>query len=118
MTSVQSPSQAFSGQTTTVSWSLTNQGTGIAIGQPLHVGFAPTQPNVPATPAQSTWDETIYMSKSQSIDASAVLLQTFTHNGALRPGGQFHRDRVGQAAGRHQRTVLLDRPAGSLEAGF
>ncbi|HVX60600.1 MAG TPA: CARDB domain-containing protein, partial [Pirellulales bacterium] len=89
VTRVQAPTQAFSGQTMNLSWTVTNQGPGIAIGQPLHVGFAPTQPNVPATPAQSTWQESVYLSTTQSIDASAVLLQTFTHNGALGPGDSF-----------------------------
>ncbi|HVX09989.1 MAG TPA: CARDB domain-containing protein [Pirellulales bacterium] len=88
-TSVQAPSQVFSGQTATVTWSVANQGTGVAVGQPLHVGFAPTQPNVPATPSQSTWQESIYMSTTQSIDGSAILLDTFTHSGALPPGDSY-----------------------------
>ncbi|HVX61185.1 MAG TPA: CARDB domain-containing protein, partial [Pirellulales bacterium] len=94
VTRVQAPSQAFSGQSMNLSWTVTNQGPGIAIGQPLHVGFAPTQAYAPATPAQSTWQESVYLSSSQSLDASAVLLGTFTHNGALGPGDSFTQSRT------------------------
>ena len=68
-TKVVAPSQAFSGQPETLSWTVANQGAG-------------------ATNA-SQWEDDVYMSASQSLDTSAILLGKFNHQSTLQPGGGY-----------------------------
>jgi hypothetical protein len=86
---VQTPPEAFSGQPLTVSWTVTNQGSGTAIGQPLRVGFAPTSPITPALPAASTWTDEVFMSPDPTLDSNAVSLGTFQHYDALDAGDSY-----------------------------
>src|SRR5262249_23726179 len=84
VSNVQSPPSAFSGQPMTVSWTVTNQGQGIAIGQALQTGpGAPSSPIVPTLPANSYWTDEVFMSPDPTLDSNAVSLGTFTHTGAL-----------------------------------
>ena len=89
VTSVQTPPQAFSGQPLNISWTVTNTGPGIAIGQALPPEDAPTAPVTPTLPADSTWTDEVYMSPDPTLGASAISLGTFTYNGALTPGASY-----------------------------
>jgi RHS repeat-associated protein len=89
VSNVQTPPDAFSGQTMNVSWTVTNQGTGIAIGQALRGGGAATGPYLPTLPADSTWTDEVFMSPDATLDSKAVALGTFTHDGALEPAGSY-----------------------------
>ena len=88
---VQTPPEAFSGQPLTVSWTVTNQGAAIAIGQAFHGGIgAPVAPYTPATlPANSTWTDEVFMSPDSTLDSNAIPLGTFTYNGDLAPGASY-----------------------------
>ncbi|HQU42080.1 MAG TPA: carboxypeptidase regulatory-like domain-containing protein, partial [Pirellulales bacterium] len=68
-TKVVAPSEAFSGQPMNVSWSVTNQGAGAT--------------NV------SEWEDKVYMSTTQSLTSSAILLNTLNHQGVLEPGDSY-----------------------------
>jgi subtilase family serine protease len=68
---VQAPAQAFSGQAMSLGWTVANIGSG------------------PVPADTSTWNDQVYMSASQSLDSSAVLLGTFTHTGALAVGASY-----------------------------
>jgi hypothetical protein len=88
LSNVQTPAQAFSGQPLSISWSVTNQGTGIAIGQPLRGGAA-VAPLQPATPDQSAWTDEVFLSSSPTLDGTATPLGNFTHSGALEAGAGY-----------------------------
>jgi RHS repeat-associated protein len=66
VTAVNAPSQDFSGQPMTVSWTVANNGTG------------PT--------AAGSWTDAVYMSMKNSLDSSATLLGRFAHQGVLAAG--------------------------------
>ena len=72
VSAVQAPAQDFSGQPMTVSWTVTNTGTG------------PT--------AATSWTDAVYMSASATLDSSATLLGTFLHQGALAVGADYTSD--------------------------
>ena len=69
VSSVQAPSQNFSGQSATVSWTVANQGT------------APT--------AATSWDDEVYISPNPTLDSSATPIGEFPHNGSLAVGGHY-----------------------------
>ena len=70
VSSVVTPSQAFSGQPLTVSWTVKNDGTG------------PT--------AATSWTDEVFMSPTSTFDSStAIPLGEFTHTGALAVGGTY-----------------------------
>ncbi len=86
---VQTPPEAFSGEPLNVSWTVTNTEPGIAIGQALPPEDAPVAPVTPTLPANSTWTDEVYMSRSPTLDASAISLGTFPYSGALTPGASY-----------------------------
>lgn len=69
VTSVQAPSQDFSGQPMSLSWTVANDGT------------APT--------AASSWTDAVYMSPHPVLDSSATQLGTFVHQGVLAAGTSY-----------------------------
>ncbi len=69
VSNVKAPAQNFSGQPMQVSWTVTNSGTG------------PT--------AATAWTDAVYMSTKQTLDSSAVLLGSFSHQGALPVNGSY-----------------------------
>lgn len=69
VTSVQAPAQAFSGQTSTLSWTVTNNGTG--------------------TTATSSWADDVYLSTDQTLDETDVRLLSVGHSGALVVGASY-----------------------------
>ena len=85
---VQTPPAAFSGQPLTVTWTVSNQGPGIAIGQAIQDG-APLAPIAPTLPANSTWTDDVFMSPNPTLDSNAIALGTFTHTGALDSGAGY-----------------------------
>jgi hypothetical protein len=87
---VQTPLEAFSGQPLTVSWSVTNNGAGMAIGQSLvSASSAPAGPVAPTLPASSTWTDEVFLSPDASLDSKAISLGTFPFAGALQPGAGY-----------------------------
>jgi RHS repeat-associated protein len=72
--SVQAPSQAFSGQSMTLNWSVANEGTG------------PT--------FEAAWYDQIYMSADEALDGSDRLLVQVYHAGVLKPGESYAASRV------------------------
>ena len=86
---VRTPPGAFSGEPLSVSWTVTNNGPGIAIGQPLPQDLAGKSPIRPALPADSTWTDEVFMSPDATLDSQAVSLGAFTHFGALNSGGSY-----------------------------
>ncbi len=63
VTSVKAPAQDFSGQPMNLSWAVANNGTGQT--------------------ATDSWTDAVYLSSQATLDASATLLGTFTHQGVL-----------------------------------
>jgi hypothetical protein len=66
---VHAPTDAFSGQPMQVSWTVANNGTGPTVA--------------------STWTDAVYMSATNTLDASATLLGTYTHRGILANGNSY-----------------------------
>ena len=69
VTGVVPPSQAFSGQPMNLSWTVVNNGQ--------------------ASTGVSEWQDQVFMSPDSTFDSSAVLLTSFTHDGALVPGDSY-----------------------------
>ncbi len=69
ISTVITPAEAFSGQTDTLSWTITNAGSG-----PTDVG---------------QWTDEVLLSQDGSLDSSSVVLATVGHNGVLAPGGSY-----------------------------
>ena len=69
VTSVQAPAENFSGQSTTVKWTVANQGT--------------------ARTSVTSWDDEVYMSPDPTFDSNARALGAFPHNGALGVGASY-----------------------------
>ena len=69
VTNVQAPAQNFSGKPMDVSWTVENHGPG------------PT--------AATSWTDTVYMSTQPTLDATATLLGSFPHEGAVAAGGSY-----------------------------
>ena len=74
VTGVGAPSIAVPGTGVNISWTVENQGTG--------------------TTASSLWHDKIYLSTSNIIDDSAVLLDTVAHSGALAGGATYSQSRL------------------------
>jgi Ca2+-binding RTX toxin-like protein/subtilase family serine protease len=66
VTSLSVPSQAFSGQKVSLSWTVANQGVGVT--------------------DRDSWVDTVYMSSDQGIDSNDVLLGQIYHKGNLNAG--------------------------------
>jgi subtilase family serine protease len=69
VTDVAAPGQAFSGQPTNLSWTVTNDGPG-------------------GTP-ESSWTDAVYISADNVLDAGDTLLGTFARSGALASGQSY-----------------------------
>ena len=69
VTNVNAPGQAFSGQPMTLSWTVSNEGTGGTV--------------------QGVWTDRIYMSSDTTLDASDTILASIGHNGALAPSENY-----------------------------
>ena len=69
VTNVVAPPDAFSGQSTTLTWTVENSGSG-----PTNV---------------TTWTDQIFMSTDGTLDSSAILLGTLSHTGALAAGASY-----------------------------
>jgi hypothetical protein len=69
VTSVQAPSQDFSGQPMKLSWTVTNGGTGATM--------------------TDAWADAVYMSPHPVLDSNATELGTFTHHGVLAAGESY-----------------------------
>src|SRR5581483_3477996 len=67
--SVVAPPAPLSGQAMTLSWTVTNQGTG------------PTQ--------ATAWTDAVYVSTKSTLDATATPLGQFPHTGALAAGASY-----------------------------
>ncbi len=85
----QTPLVAFSGQPMNLSWTVTNNGPGVAIGQSLHEGFAPVVPFRPALPSESQWTDEVFLSATATLSSSSISLGKFNHNGALNSGSSY-----------------------------
>ena len=70
VSNVQAPAQDFSGQPMSLSWTVSNTGTG------------PT--------AATAWTDAVYMSPTATLGSSATLLGTFAHQGALAERRKLH----------------------------
>ena len=68
VTSVTAPTSFTPGQPATVNWQVTDQGTGDAIG---------------------TWEDSVYLTTSGTIDSSAILLGRVDHTGPLAAGASY-----------------------------
>ena len=69
VTSVNAPLQAFSGQSMSLSWTVTNEGPGRTL--------------------ESTWHDQIYMSADNTLDNADRLLTSTHHAGVLNPGASY-----------------------------
>ncbi len=69
VTSVKAPAEDFSGQPTTISWTVANNGTG------------PT--------SVDSWTDAVYMSTKATLDASAIPIGLFTHQGVVSAGSSY-----------------------------
>ena len=69
VTSVQAPSQEFSGQPISLSWTVAND------------GAAPT--------AVAAWTDAVYISQSPILDSSAIQVGTLAHQGVLAVGNSY-----------------------------
>ncbi|MCE5334113.1 MAG: tandem-95 repeat protein [Desulfobacteraceae bacterium] len=69
VSSVQAPSQAFSGQPVTVDWQVTNAGEGRTI--------------------EDGWCDTLYLSADQTLDSSDAVMTIVNHDGAVNPGDSY-----------------------------
>jgi YD repeat-containing protein len=69
VTSVLAPSQDFSGQPMTLSWTVANQGTGPTVA--------------------TSWIDAVYMSPDSTLDQNSTLLGNFEHGGALAVGDSY-----------------------------
>ena len=71
VTQIQQPTLAFSGQPTTVTWTVTNSGIGDTRG--------------------AFWRDRVYLSSNQILDESDFILSTVTRQGALASGESYTR---------------------------
>ncbi|MFI5379361.1 MAG: CARDB domain-containing protein, partial [Tepidisphaerales bacterium] len=55
----------------------------------LNMAITYTINNLSAQTAQGSWDDAIYLSTSNTFDATATLLGTTTHTGNVAPGGSY-----------------------------
>jgi hypothetical protein len=87
----QTAPQAFSGQPTTVSWTVNNigQGTTDASNWPVSPNGEVAGNYSWGSAAASTWTDAVYMSPDQTLDSNAVLLGTFSHYGPLNAGAGY-----------------------------
>ncbi len=69
VSSLSAPSAAVAGSAVLVNWTVANQGTGAT--------------------AVGSWQDDLYADKNATLDASAVLLGTYTHNGVLTAGSSY-----------------------------
>ncbi|MCF4969755.1 hypothetical protein CV014_22890 [Nostoc sp. CMAA1605] len=70
VTTVNAPSGAFSGQPVTLSWTVTNEGTGRTL--------------------ENTWYDRIFMSLDETLDASDRFLGEVLHNGSLNADSSYN----------------------------
>ncbi|MBX3418456.1 MAG: carboxypeptidase regulatory-like domain-containing protein [Pirellulaceae bacterium] len=71
VTQIQPPTLAFSGQPTTITWTVTNSGIGDTRG--------------------AFWRDRVYLSSNQTLDDSDFILSTVTRQGALASGESYTR---------------------------
>ena len=69
VTSVIAPAEDFSGQPMTLSWTVSNGGTGVT--------------------GVNSWSDAVYMSPDSVFNSSATELETFIHQGALSAGSSY-----------------------------
>lgn len=89
--------QAFSGETTSITWTVANEGIGTTF-QHNDLGLF-IQSTTPKSvflesidvwnPLDVSWQDKLYLSADQELDAEDTLLGTFTHDGPLASGESY-----------------------------
>jgi RHS repeat-associated protein len=91
------PPSALSGSAVRVNWTVTNQGT--------------------ARTAATSWQDYVYADTGTILDSNAVLLGSFTHNGALAAGGSYSQSQLVtmpiSLSGAYNLLVVTNEPGGT-----